>query len=117
MSYWLALLLAICGNIGANIAFKKFTIETEISRSWSSVTTALLHPMLWVGLGLGVMLLGSYLFAIRQIPLSAAYTLATSLSIVGVTTAGVFLFGETIGVRSVLGIATVIFGVGLITTG
>ncbi|WP_171240755.1 multidrug efflux SMR transporter [Ruegeria sp. HKCCA5491] len=117
MSYWLALLLAICGNIGANFAFKKFTVETEISRSWSSMLSAALHPMLWVGLTLGVMLLLSYLYALRGLPLRTAYTLATSLSIVGISSVGMIFFGEVIGLKAVLGIAFVIVGVGLLTTG
>lgn len=117
MGYWLALLLAIAGNIGANVAFKKFTNDTEFSGTWASIASSLLHPMLWLGLFLGVMLLGSYLVAIRQIPLSVAYTLATSLSIIGITCAGAFIFGEAVGLRAMLGIGLVIVGVAVITTG
>ena len=117
MSYWIALLLAICGNIGANFAFKKFTLETEMSRSWSSVFSTLMHPMLWLGLALGVSLLIGYLYAMRGIPLRTAYTLATSLSIVGIASVGALYFGETIGLRSGFGIALVIAGVALLTTG
>ncbi len=117
MSYWLALVLAILGNIGANFAFKKFTVETVISRSWSSILSAVLHPMLWIGLTLGVMLLISYLYALRGIPLRTAYTLATSLSIVGISSVGMIFFGEAISVKAALGIAFVILGVGLLTTG
>ena len=116
MIYWFALLLAILGNVGANIAFKRFTIDTEISWSVSSVVQALSHPALWIGLMFGVGLLGCYLFAIRSIPLGVAYTAATSLSIVGITCAGILIYGETIGVRSAIGIAAVLGGVALITT-
>lgn len=117
MSYWIALLLAICGNIGANFAFKKFTVETEISRSWSSMLSTLMHPMLWLGLTLGISLLVGYLYAMRGIPLTTAYTLATSLSIVGISTVGAVYFGEVISLRAGFGIVLVIVGVGLLTTG
>lgn len=117
MSYWIALLLAICGNIGANFAFKKFTVDTEMSRSWSSVLSILTHPMLWLGLALGVSLLIGYLYAMRGIPLRTAYTLATSLSIVGIAGVGAIYFGETISLRAGFGMALVIVGVGLLTTG
>jgi multidrug transporter EmrE-like cation transporter len=116
MSHWIALFLAILGNVGANIAFKRFTLDTEFSRSVPSVMSALTHPALWIGLFLGFGLLVCYVFAIRSIPLSMAYTAATSLSIVGVTCAGVLIYGDTIGLRSIVGIAAVLAGVALITT-
>ena len=58
-----------------------------------------------------------YLYAMRGIPLRTAYTLATSLSIVGIASVGAIYFGETIGLRSGFGIALVIAGVALLTTG
>ncbi len=117
MAHWIALFLAIGGNVGANIAFKKFVSSTEFDWSWASVANAFAQPALWVGGFFGFMLLGCYLFAIKQLPLGAAYTVATSLSIVGVTCAGVFIYGEAIGFRSIAGIAVVLAGVLLITTG
>ena len=117
MGNWIALLLAIAGNVGANIAFKHFLQSTDLQRSWASVGTAVSRPSLWAGTLLGVSLLVCYLYAIRSIPLSTAYTVATGLSIVGVTCAGVMVFGETVGIRTVTGIVVVIFGVALITSG
>lgn len=116
MAYWIALALAIAGNIGANIAFTRFVRTTEFERSWASVGIALSQPTFWIGSFFGFMLLGCYLYSIRGIPLSVAYTAATSLSIVGITCAGVFLFGETVGPRAYLGMAAVLAGVFLITT-
>jgi multidrug transporter EmrE-like cation transporter len=117
MSHWIALFLAILGNVGANIAFKKFVTTTEFGWSWPLVRAALLQPTLWVGFSFGLALLGCYLYAIRGLPLGAAYTLATSLSIVGMTCVSVFLFGEALGVRAIFGIVVVLVGVALITTG
>ena len=114
MGNWIALGLAIVANVGANVAFKYFLQNTDIRRSWSSVGLVLYQPSLWIGLFLGTTLLSCYLYAIKEIPLSIAYTVATSVSIAGVTCAGVFLYGETLGPRAAIGIAIVIVGVVLL---
>lgn len=111
------LFVAIAANICANIAFKHFVHNTEIRASWPSVGLALLQPSFWIGCFLGVTLLGCYLYSIRTIPLSMAYTVATSLSIAGITCAGVFVYGEVLGVRTLIGIVVVLIGVVLITSG
>lgn len=117
MSYWIALIIAIAGNVGANIAFKQFMQNTELKRSWASVGVAFAQPSFLIGCSLGFVLLGTYLYAIKGIPLSTAYTVATSVSIAGVTAAGVLIFGETISLRAAIGIAVVLLGVALITAG
>jgi multidrug transporter EmrE-like cation transporter len=116
MSHWIALLLAVAANVGANIAFKHFVENTDLKPTWPSFVTAVAQPTLWLGLGLGVGLLGAYLYALRGLPLSVAYTTATTLSIAGVTCAGVLLYGESFGPRMVAGIAMVMAGVFLVTT-
>jgi multidrug transporter EmrE-like cation transporter len=116
MTYWIALFLAVAANVGANIAFKYFVQTTEPKLAWSSVAAAVTQPTLWIGLSLGVGLLGAYLYALRGIPISIAYTTATTLSIVGITSAGVLLYGEAFGHRMGIGIATVMIGVFLIST-
>jgi multidrug transporter EmrE-like cation transporter len=116
MSNWIALILAIAGNIGANFAFKYFVQTTEFKRSWASWGAAVMQPSLWLGLFLGVMLLGCYIYAVRGIPLSIAYTVATSASIAGVTCVGVLGFGEVISTQAIVGIAIVMLGVGSIVT-
>lgn len=117
MSYWIALVVAIASNIAANIVFKHFMQTVEFKRSWSAVGAALAHPSLWLGGFLGFVLLGSFLYALRQIPLGIAYTVATSVSIAGVTCAGALLFGEVISLRMIVGVVVVLLGVSLITAG
>ncbi len=117
MSHWIALMMAIAGNVGGNVAFKYFVQNTELKRSWASVGVAFSQPSFWLGCLCSFVLLGAYLYAIKSIPLSTAYTVATSVSIAGVTCAGVLIYGETIGLRTTIGIAVVLLGVGLITTG
>jgi len=116
MSHWIALLVAVAANVAANIAFKSFVQNADLGWNRSSFFAAIAQPTLWMGLGLGIVLLGTYLYALKAIPISVAYTAATTLSIVAVTTAGILIYGEAFGPRLVLGVATVIVGVGLITT-
>lgn len=116
MSYWIALLLAVGANVGANIAFKHFVQTSDVRANLPSLLAAAAQPTLWIGLTLGVGLLGAYLYALKGIPISIAYTAATTLSIAGVTCAGVLLYGEDFGPRMLIGIATVVVGVFLITT-
>jgi multidrug transporter EmrE-like cation transporter len=117
MTHWIALLVAVAANVGANISFKHFVQNTELRPAWSSFAVAVAQPALWIGLVLGVSLLGAYLYALKAIPLSVAYTTATTLSIAGVTCAGVLIYGEPFSTRMAVGIATVMMGVFLVTSG
>jgi len=112
MSHWIALFLAILGNVGANVSFKHF-----IQTADGSVLQAIRIPSLWIGLCLAALLLGSYLYALRGLPLGLAYTFATSISIAAITLAGVLFYGETISVRSAIGIMVIMAGIVLLTTG
>lgn len=116
MSHWIALLLAVAANIGANISFKYFIQHTEFNGFWPSLAAIIRQPTFWLGGCLGVGLLCSYLYALRGIPISVAYTTATSLSIAGITMAGVLFFGEAFGFRMAVGLAGVVAGVYLIMT-
>lgn len=114
LSYWIALILAVAANVGANISFKYFIQNTEFNGLWPSVAAIARQPTFWIGGCLGVALLGSYLYALRGIPIGVAYTTATSLSIAGITAAGVLIYGEAFGLRMAIGLACVVAGVYLI---
>ena len=116
MSYWAALFLAVAANVAANITFKHFIQTTDVGPTWSGVRTALAQPSLWLGIVLGVTLLACYVYSLKGIPMSVAYTTATTLSIAAIIAAGVFLYGEPFGARMALGVAAVMIGVSLITT-
>jgi multidrug transporter EmrE-like cation transporter len=116
LSYWIALFLAIAGNIAANMSFKHFVTTTNLDASWASVRITVTHPSFWLGIAFGVSLLACYLYAMKGLPLSIAYTTATSLSIVGITCVGVFLYGETLGIRAMIGIPVILAGVVLMST-
>ena len=116
MTYWIALLLAVAANVGANISFKHFVQNTELKLEWPSLLAAAFQPSLWIGLCLGVSLLGAYLYALKGLPISVAYTSATTLSIVGITCAGVLIYGEAFNLRMAAGILMVMAGVFLVST-
>jgi multidrug transporter EmrE-like cation transporter len=116
MTYWIALLLAVAANVGANISFKYFVQNTELKLEWHSLLAAAFQPSLWIGLCLGVSLLGAYLYSLKGLPISVAYTAATTLSIVGITCAGVLIYGEAFSLRTAAGIVTVMLGVFLVAT-
>ena len=108
MKYWIALLLAVVANVGANIAFKAFIQKTALKPEWPALLAAAFQPSLWIGLCLGVGLLGAYLYALRGLPISVAYTSATTLSIVGITCAGVLIYGEPFSLKMAAGILIVL---------
>jgi multidrug transporter EmrE-like cation transporter len=114
--HWIALMLAVAANVGANIAFKYLVQNTDARPTWSTIPAAAAQPALWIGLVLGVTLLLAYLYALKGIPLSVAYTTATSLSIAAVTCAGVLIYGEAFSLRMAFGIAAVMAGLFLIST-
>lgn len=116
MNYWIALFFTVAANVGANISFKHFIQNTEFNGLSASLSAIARQPTFWIGGCLGVALLTSYLYALRGLPISVAYTTATSLSIAGITTAGVLIYGEAFSPRMAIGLVSVVAGVFLITT-
>ena len=73
------------------------------------------NPWAWLGGAGSLLLLGSYLYAIRSMPLGVAYPIATSLGTVAVALAGVLIFSESLRPSNIIGIALVVTGVLLIS--
>lgn len=117
MGSWGFLVLSIAANVGANIAFKHFVQTFRLEGSWLSVGRAFLYPSFLIGLCFGFTLLFSYLRALRDLPMATAYTVATSLSIAGITAASVFIYGEALSLRALAGIVVVLIGVTLLASG
>ena len=116
MSHWLALLICIAANIGANIAVKRAMDGTPLELSWNGAKAMLLQPWLWLGCTFAGVVFFSYLYAIRGVPLSSAYPIATSSAMIGIAMAGSLMFGETIGWKGALGIGCVLAGLLLIAS-
>jgi multidrug transporter EmrE-like cation transporter len=115
MTHWLALFVCVVANVTANISFKRFVDATEIEPSWRDLVNIVLQPWLWAGLVTAVVVLGSYLYAIKVVPLGAAYPIVTSLATVGIFLAGAMLFGEPLKPIRILGVLLVIGGVLLVS--
>lgn len=110
-----ALALCVIGNVCANAGFKRLVQSVEPEFSLRTLVDVVTSPWLWLG-GLGsLLLLGSYLYAIRTLPLGVAYPIATSLGTVAVATMGILMFSEPLKLTNMAGIALVICGVLLIS--
>lgn len=113
-AHWIALALCVVGNVTANIGFKQLMTSISLEPSLATLWSVITSPWAWLG-GFGsLLLLGSYLYAIRVLPIGIAYPMATSLGMVGVALAGTFLLGESLRTQAILGIACIMLGIVLI---
>jgi quaternary ammonium compound-resistance protein SugE len=115
MAYWLALLVSVAANISSNFALKRFTQETAGAAPADGLLHLLLKPWLWLGIVCAGVVMLSYLFAIRGLPLSVAYPVATGLSAAGICLIGAFVFGESIKLSTLSGIVLIVAGVMLVS--
>ncbi len=116
MSSWLFLILAVVANVAANFLFK-----TAMSAFPQDVTAAALlrfafNGYLWLGAICCVVLLGSYLMALRQVELAVSYAFVISLSLVGISLLSPFVLNEPLRLQTLAGAALVIVGILVITS-
>lgn len=116
MNPWLALSIAVVFNAIANIAFKYTMISGGKSLENGDIIGFLKQPWLWVGGIASVVLLGSYLLAIKQISLSTGYAVTTTLSLVLISIVSIYLFGDKINLYKTVGITLAIIGIVMITS-
>ena len=111
------LALAVISNALANLAFKKdMQIEdSDVTSIASKIGNVLFGPWFWVGLILSVILLSSYLIAIRSLPLSASYAIVTSSSMALMFIIGVMVGTESMRLSAVLGMVCIALGVVFLT--
>lgn len=107
---YLALGLAIVANVVANISLKRAMQDLEVDGLRSVVTGLVGSGAFWLGICCLAVLLSSYLFAIRLIPLGIAYAGVTSLTIALLTVWGMLYGGEQVGTLRLFGIIAVILG-------
>ncbi len=106
--YWSALLIAVCANICTNLSFK---MAVQQLAGPFDISALILSPWAWAGLVSGLLLLGSFIVAIRGIELSVAYPAVTGLAMAGILLAGYVLFSETLSFQKIAGIGLVVAGV------
>jgi multidrug transporter EmrE-like cation transporter len=111
---WLLLAVSVSATVLSNAMFKIAMNAFPSQVSWTSLFVFIFNPFLWLG-GLScVVLLASYLFALRDLGLTNTYAINTSLSLVGVTIVSILAFREPVTMPALVGIAFVIAGIFLI---
>ena len=111
MGYWIAIAIAICSNVLANIPLKKLSLAGLPEQPLMIVTSA----YFWLLAVSGVTLLASYAYAIGGMSLPVGYTLATSGALVVLTIVSPMIFGDTVQPINIAGMVLVIAGIVLMT--
>lgn len=111
----IAILFCVLGNVTANVGFKRMVETANFEPTLANAAALITNPWAWLGGAGSLLLLFSYLYAIRSMPLGVAYPIATSLGTVAVALAGVLIFSESLRASNIIGIALVVTGVLLIS--
>lgn len=112
---WLAIGIAVLANVVANITLKVAMTSAGEKAGVTAFSSALSTGTFWLGvLSAGVLLL-SYLYAIKSIPVGTAYVVTTSLAMVGIAFAENRFFGTAITAPKLFGILLVIAGIAVIS--
>lgn len=106
--YWSALLVAVCANVLTNVSFK---LAVQQLAGPVDIRAFMVSPWAWAGLISGLLLLSSFIVAIRGLELSVAYPAVTGLAMVGILIVGYFLFSETLNWQKIVGVGFVVTGV------
>ena len=91
---WLALSAAVLANVVTNISLKLAVRKSSIDPSGHFVVRFFIEPWTWVAVCAGIILLASYLVAIRDIGLGFSYALVTSVALVLITISAAIAFQE-----------------------
>lgn len=111
MNPWVALLIAVAGNVTANLAFKYAMIKSGDHLTNGNIFEFLKQPWLWIGGLACIILIASYLLAIKQIGLSTSYATVTTLALVLLTVFSAYLFGDKINIYKAIGIFLIVAGI------
>lgn len=114
LQYWVALFLAVCANIFANIALK-IAVGNTVENTSGNIFAALARdPWTWAGLTGAALLLACYLYAIRAIDIIVAYPSVTGTAMAGVALASYVVLSEPINSNRIIGIGLIAVGVFLL---
>ena len=113
--YWGALLIAVCANVAANVAFKAAMRDLPAPLTLGSLATLAASPWMWAGMISAVLLLLCFLVAIRGIDLGIAYPAVTGLATAGIVVAGYALFSEPLSLPKIAGVGFVFVGIAILS--
>lgn len=113
---WIALAIAVLANVITNVSLKLAVKKVAVGPVEGRTVEFLLQPWTWVGLCAGLVLLGSYIVAIRSISLGVSYAVVTTFSLVFITIAASYVLQERITPWVLLGIGLIIVGIFILVT-
>ena len=115
---WLFLALAALANIAANSSLRQAAQGIKGREGPVNLLLGLMaQPVFWLGLGAAGLLLLAFTLALREMPVSLAYPIVTSLAIAGLLFVDYALFGQAIGGLRLLGVALIAVGVAIVFVG
>ncbi|MEL7255316.1 MAG: hypothetical protein AAGL23_14155 [Pseudomonadota bacterium] len=109
------LAIAVLANLLTNFSLKTAVRGLDTSSVGSVVKGLLTSPWAWIGGLGGVLLLASFMAAIRTLPLSVAYPVLTALVIVAMTFIEWRFQNVDLGLWKLIGLALVIAGIALVS--
>lgn len=102
-------------NISTNFSLKT-AVQGLDTTSLKTIASGLLtSPWAWLGGISGFVLLGSFMAAIRTLPLSIAYPVLTAMAIIVMATAEWWFQGISLGFGKIAGLAFIVAGIALVT--
>lgn len=112
---WLALSAAVLANVVTNISLKLAVKRSAADPSGHYAVRFFIDPWTWVAICAGIILLGSYLVAIREIGLGFSYALVTSVALVLITISAAIAFKESLNLMTFAGMGLIILGIAVLT--
>ena len=107
--YWWALIMAVLANVAANAAFKLAMAGPGVRRDAPMLNT-LGNGWLWAGAAAALLLVASYLYCLRGVPVTLVYPIVTGTSMVGLAVVGAVWLREPVTWQTATGIALVAAG-------
>lgn len=116
MTGWILVAGAIGSNIAANIALKQTLDLAGVQQGPIAYARfAVTSPSFWLFVVSAGLLAGFYILSVRIFDLPTIYATVTSLSLVGVTLASAWLFGDAITPLKIVGTTLIVAGIFLVT--
>lgn len=110
MNHWLLIIVAAGSNVALNLCLKKGSQGLDTSGPLDLALSILLSAWMWLAVASAVLLLASFVWAIRLYSLSLTYTAVTAMAMVALTAIGATLGGEALSVPRILGLSLIVAG-------
>lgn len=110
MSTWIFIAAAILANAVTNISLRAAARSVDTSSAKTIAIGLATSPFAWLGVVSGFVLLGTYMAAIRVLPLSVSYAIVTIMSMVALTIWGGLTGTESPNAMRIAGMFLIILG-------